>query len=181
LAENHLLSYYQGKIAWEDLFPDPEGESQNGHRLPAGGANLSVVDKSKIQSYQIREFVEALTGIAMDLKAATQSEPSMRLALLGAVSPVALARTVIDAAKSGTRTATAAAFQLTEILGCLQQARRYQVSKRLTKPWLEYLHQATAAVAALLKQLEADHPEELNAGSAFRRYSRAVLGRKAAQ
>ena len=83
LEETHLLSYYQGKIAWEDLFPDPDAPPGDRNSTPLIAANASLVDKSRIQSYQIREFVEALTGIGDDLKAATQSEPSMRLALLG--------------------------------------------------------------------------------------------------
>ncbi len=76
----------------------------------------SGVDKSRIQSYQIREFVEALNGISQDLAASTQSEPSMRLALLGPVSPLALAHTVSDAVCSGCRSPMAAAFNWSKFL-----------------------------------------------------------------
>lgn len=180
LEENHLLSYYQGKIAWEDLFPDPDVPPGNGNSTAMLAANTSSVDKSKIQSYQIREFVEALTGIAEDLKAATQSEPSMRLALLGTVSPVALARTVIDAVNFQRRTVTAAGFQLTEILASLQSVKRYEVRERLAAQWLEYVDQATAQVKALLDGLVTAHPDQLAGNGAFKRYSRAVLERRAA-
>ncbi len=174
LEENHLLSYYQGKITWEDLFPDPEPfpGDQNGK---ATASTLSVVDKSKIQSYQIREFVEALRGIQDDLKRATESEPCMRLSLLGAVSPVSLARTVIDAVACNRRTATAAGFQLTEILVCLLTARQFQVRSRLAAQWLQYVDRAMNEVEGLLEKLIQDHSNELGADTAFKRYSRAVL------
>lgn len=178
LEESGLLSYYQGKVAWEDLFPDPEKAPSDGGSPPVTPANVSLVDKSKIQSYQIREFVEALTGITEDLKAATQSEPSMRLALMGPVSPVALARTVIEAVNSGRRTPTAAGFQLTEILVCLQSAKRYEVRERLATQWVQYVDQAAEQVEALLKGVVAAQAE-LSENSAFKRYSRAVLERRA--
>lgn len=175
IEENHLLSYYQGKIAWEDLFPDPEPVpvSANGHT--GAVTSPSGVDKSKIQSYQIREFVEALRGIQDDLKRATDSEPCMRLSLLGAVSPVSLSRTVVDAVGCGRRTGTAAGFQLTEILACLQSAKLYQVRPHLVEKWRQYVAQAESEVEALLGKLVQDHAEELGANTAFKRYSRAVL------
>ncbi|MEW6441457.1 MAG: hypothetical protein AB1640_11030 [bacterium] len=48
----------------------------------------SPVDTARIQSYQIREFVEALQGIRDDLKNASGAcEQAMRMALVGVVSP----------------------------------------------------------------------------------------------
>jgi len=180
VEERNLLSYYQGKIAWEDLFPDPEVPPASGNSTAVIAANASSVDKTRIQSYQIREFVEALTGLGEDLKAATQSEPSMRLALLGPVSPVALARTIMEAVNSQRRTATAAGFQLTEILASLQSAKRFGVRERLAAQWLEYVDQATAQVKALLDGLVTAHADLFTGNGAFNRYSRAVLGRREA-
>lgn len=174
IEESHLLSYYQGRIAWEALFPDPEagGETHGDSIIPAP---LSGVDKSRIQSYQVREFVEALAGLNQDLKSATQSEPAMRLALLGPVSPVALAQTILEAATAARRTPTAAAFQLVEILACLQSARSNQTPARLTAVWSELLAQAAGKISRHLDALRAAHPAEFAANKAFARYQKSVL------
>lgn len=175
VEEAHLLSYYQGRISWEELFPDPDfpiGQSEN---LPLPATPAAGVDKSRIQSYQIREFVEALTGLRQDLSAATRSEPSMRLALLGPVSPYALAQTVLDAVKSARRTPTAAAFQLVEILACLKSARSFTVSEKLSETWEQHLKDATNKISRILKDLIASHGETMIANKAFGRYQRTVL------
>jgi hypothetical protein len=175
IEESHLVSYYQGRIAWEQLFPDPDGDDPTG-RTPSSPAPADAgVDKSRIQSYQIREFVEALAGLNQDLRSATQSEPSMRLALLGPVSPVAMAQTIFDAAKADRRTPTAAGFQLVEILACLQAARGQKVSDRLVAAWQQHLEQSFGKIARLLEQLVGSHPEMFAANKAFRRYQKAVL------
>jgi phosphatidylserine/phosphatidylglycerophosphate/cardiolipin synthase-like enzyme len=174
IEENHLLSYYQGRIAWEALFPDPEvgGDSHGETTIPAP---VTGVDKSRIQSYQVREFVEALAGLNQDLKAATQSEPAMRLALLGPVSPVALAQTILDAASTGRRTPTAAAFQLVEILACLQSARSHPVPERLAGKWADLLAQATDKISRHLHLLQGNHAADFAANKAFSRYHQAIL------
>src|SRR5438477_348650 len=80
-------AYYQGRISWEDLFPEPDPPPGTGGATPNAGEFGEGVDTSQIQSYQMREFVEALKGIADDLRAASKSSrPCMRLALLGTVS-----------------------------------------------------------------------------------------------
>jgi hypothetical protein len=88
---------------------------------------------------------------------------------------VSLARTVVEAVAYGRRTGTAAGFQLTEILACLQMAKLYQVRPHLSAPWLQYVAQAENEVEALLGKLVEGRPEELGANTAFKRYSRAVL------
>jgi hypothetical protein len=176
INEDSLLSYYQGKISWEDLFPETIPPS-----LPtwsAGAAPESGVDKSKIQSYQIRAFVEALTGIRNDLKAASQAGAAMRLALLGPVSPVALAKSVLDAVESRQRSPTAAAFQFVEILACLKSVRGLEVSGKLKQSWLDYVDQAHARVLGHLSALECLHPLELAEDGSFARYRRAVLAKR---
>jgi hypothetical protein len=175
IEETSLLSYYQGRISWEELFPDPElamGQDSNAILPTAPGAG---VDKSRIQSYQIREFVEALTGLRQDLQAATQTDPSMRLALLGPVSPVALAQTILEAAKSGRRTPTAAAFQLVEILSCLKSAHAFPVPEKLSQAWEQHLGEATKKTARILEQLLSAHDKSLVPSKAFSRYQKAVL------
>ena len=175
IEETNLLSYYQGRIAWEDLFPNPDLPAGQGGNPAAPAAPDAGVDKTRIQSYQIREFVEALTGLRQDLKAATQSEPSMRLALLGPVSPVALANTILEAAKSGRRTPTAAAFQLVEILACLNSARSFEVPEKLSLAWQQHLGDTTSKTSRLLEQLLSAHCDALASNKAFSRYQNAIL------
>lgn len=171
-AEQHLIAYYQGRITWEELFPDPEGESQSHDNSP-GEDDASGVDTSRIQSYIVREFVEALKGITDDLKAAAQSPKAcMRLALLGAVSPVALARRVVESAQTGERTPTATGFQLVEILGCLEGARHFPASERFKTDWTDLIAVATQQVVEMLEMLQARFPEELSHD--FHQYARTV-------
>jgi hypothetical protein len=175
IEENHLISYYQGRIAWEQLFPDPDAGEPSGDQSTVVPAIASGVDKSRIQSYQIREFVEALAGLNQDLRSATQSEPAMRLALLGPVSPFALAQTIIDAVAAGRRTPTAAGFQLVEILACLQSVRSHPVPERLADVWQQHLQQVNGKISRLLEKLVADHPALFASNKAFARYRKAVL------
>lgn len=174
IQETDLLFYYQGRISWEELFPDPDAPAGQTDTSALPATPAAGVDKSRIQSYQIREFVEALTGIRQDLEAATQSESSMRLALLGPVSPVALAQTVRDAVDAGGRTPMAAAFQLVEILACLKSARSFAVPERLSEAWERHLGDATNKITTIFKQLLAAHGEPL-ASKTFDRYQKTVL------
>jgi phosphatidylserine/phosphatidylglycerophosphate/cardiolipin synthase-like enzyme len=175
IEETNLLSYYQGRISWEELFPDPDPPTGQLDSQPVPATSVAGVDKSRIQSYQIREFVEALTGLSQDLMSATRSEPCMRLALLGPVSPFALAQSVIEAVKSRRRTPTAAAFQLVEILACLKSACSFAVPEKLTKIWERHLEDSTKKIAHILRELVGAHGEELASNRAFRRYQKAVL------
>lgn len=175
IREADLLSYYQGRIAWEQLFPDADAAPGEGNGKPTPADAGAGVDKSRIQSYQIREFVEALAGLRRDLQAATQSEPAMRLALLGPVSPYALAQAVVDAVKSTGRSPTAAAFQLVEILAILKAARFFAVPERLTDAWRKHLDQTTKSTSRLLEQLIGEHSDMLATNGSFARYRKVVL------
>jgi len=175
IEESSLLCYYQGRISWEQLFPDPDLAMGQNNNAPLPTAPGAGVDKSRIQSYQIREFVEALTGLRQDLQAATRTEPSIRLALLGPVSPVALAQTIFEATKLGRRTPTAAAFQLVEILSCLKSARAFPVPEKLLQAWKKHLEEATKKIARILEQIFSANCEPLLSGKAFERYQKAVL------
>jgi hypothetical protein len=171
-----LISYYQGKIAWEDLFPDPDPDPPGNSIPPTRPAlEASGVDKSRIQSYQIREFVEALSGIRDELKTAARSERSMRLALSGAVSPLTLAHTVIEAVKAGRRTPMAAAFQLVEILACLQSARSFEVPPALVGVWHQHLTETGKEIGLLLRTMVAKHPDLFRKNKNFRRYEKTIL------
>ncbi len=160
INEGHLIAYYQGRIAWEELFPDPESPKNPGSP-DENPSERSGVDTSRIQSYIVREFIEALKGLTDDLKAAASSSRGcMRHALLGAVSPVSLARQVFDAATEKRRSPTAAGFQLVEILGCLEKARGFGDPPNRAD-WTDLLGQAIGRVQGMLTKLEEGFREEL--------------------
>ena len=166
--EQMLLQYYQGRISYEELFP-PEDE-------PGPGAGTSTreelggVDTSKIQSYQIREFVESLEGLREDLRLASASERTMKLALTGPVSPVALAGVVATHVAEGTRTPTAGGFQLVEILNCIDETSTLPNAEA----WGTYRQDATAEVLGLLEDLRRQHPNDLGKRTSFARYESKI-------
>lgn len=173
LAEQHLIAYYQGRITWEDLFPDPFADDKNSSRGGDEASPEQNVDTSRIQSYIVREFVEALKGINDDLKAAAKSTKAcMRLALLGTVSPIALARGVFDAAGRAERSPTAAGFQLVEILGCLDAALHHETSPAFVGDWRTLVTEAGSIVAEMVNDLQGRYPDELS--GEFKRYAKAL-------
>ena len=154
-GEKLLLAYYQGRIAPEDIYPPPPGESDNPPNpgIPKN-ATESEVDTSRIQSYQVREFVEALQGILDDLQSASQAtEAAMKHAVCGELSPIALAREVIRAAHDRRRTPTAAGFELVEILACLAKAEHFGVSPKHKVVWQDCLGRTRQEIVSLLSAL----------------------------
>lgn len=175
-GEQLLLQYYQGRIAYPDLFPPPPGYEEEGESSAAIPEEPRV-DTSRIQSYQVREFVEALQGIRDDLRLASAgTEASMRLALFGQVSPIALARQIRDAALEKRRSPTAAGFQLVEIAACLFEESLHDAVR---PGWDPLVNEAREKVEALLQEIVQLHSEHLGPKSAFQRYAGTMLGRKA--
>lgn len=173
-GEDHLLAYYQGRIAWEDLFPEPISWGDEVRSSALIEHETSRVDTSRIQAYQVREFVEALHGIRSDLRRSANTPGAMRLALLGPVSPVALARQVLAAVNEGHRTPIAAGFQLLEILVCIAESRRYSVPKHYQTAWNELVAAADDEVNRMIARLRADAPESFTATDGFARYERTI-------
>jgi hypothetical protein len=175
-GENALLAYYQGKISIEDIYPSPPDEPGK-HNDPAGVKNDErAVDTTRIQSYQIREFVEALQGIHDDLRSAARAtETAMKQAVMGEVSPLALAREVLRAVNERRRSPTAAGFQLVEILACLSQAELFDVPASRVETWRNCLSGARTNVEALLSELLDWNGGELKSQRAFDRYRGAIL------
>jgi hypothetical protein len=179
-GEKLLLQYYQGRIAAEDIYPPPPGESDVLPEpvIPNNGSE-SGVDTSRIQSYQIREFVEALQGIHDDLRSASQAtEAAMKQAVRGELSPTTLAHEVVRAAHDKGRSATAAGFQLVEILACLAKAEHFDVSPKHKTVWVDCLGRAREEIMSLLSALIVWGGGELQLGSAFNRYHTAILKRR---
>jgi phosphatidylserine/phosphatidylglycerophosphate/cardiolipin synthase-like enzyme len=146
--EDELLSFYLGRIAYEDAFPDDssdgsiEGDDDDPPVLRIGG-----VDTSGIKTYQMRLFVDALPGVREDLLRASRSPSSMRVALVGPVSPVALAREV---ALHRTRSWAAKGFQLVEILACVEEAARLDVRPEHRERWQDATDDARNTLERLL-------------------------------
>jgi len=169
-SERNLICYYQGRITWEELFPDPDGPVLSGNDLPDIEIKRGV-DTSGIQAYQVREFVEALKGIHDDLRAASQStEPAMRLALTGPVSPVALGTAVAEAVKRGGRTPVAGGFQLVEILACLDQAKAWDIPEKHAEAWRVALREGIHKLERLLHDLRSLHENQFPPGCFFEQY-----------
>jgi hypothetical protein len=176
-GESVLLAYYQGKISVEDIYPSPSNEPGNdSDPLGAKGSDETAVDTTKIQSYQIREFVEALQGIHDDLRSAARAtETAMKHAVLGEVSPLALAREVMRAVNEHRRSPTAAGFQLVEILASLSQAELFDVPTSRSAAWCTCISRARSEVEALLSDLLEWNGGELKSQRAFHRYRGAIL------
>ena len=173
LAEHSLIAYYQGRVSWEELFPPPVLPPTPTPTPPSDDGG-SEVDTSKIQSYQIREFVEALAGIRQELREASESSrPRMRLALLGSVSPVALATRIAEAAGNG-RTPTAAGFQLVELLACLQSSRSFPKDRGHYKDWASLVDEAESHIRKRLDEMRQQHRDALSSPM-FARYEATVL------
>ena len=172
-SEALLIGYYQGRISFEEMFPPPAGEGFDKEKTDTV-VEVSSIDTSRIQSYQIREFVEALPGIVADLGAAKTSGATIRLALIGQVSPLALAREVYRAVDEKRRTPVAAGFQIIEILGCLFQAREFDVPDKVAMVWNEYVQKAISEVEAILGKMKGTFPYHLSKGTSFAKYERAL-------
>ncbi|MCX5744173.1 MAG: hypothetical protein NT062_16915, partial [Proteobacteria bacterium] len=168
----------QGRITWPDLYPPNElGGMEAGAAADAKAGAVtdgSQVDTSQIQAYQVREFVEALAGLRADLKSAsTSTAASMRQAVLGPVSPLALARHVADAVDHATRSPTAGGFQLVEIAACLDEAVRLPVTGDAVQ-WADVLGQARTTVGALLARVQDAHPAAFPPDGPFRSFQRSL-------
>jgi hypothetical protein len=172
-SESALLSYYQGRIRFEDMFPLKEERDQAKSTAAELRPQESRVDTSKIQSYQVKSFVEALAGLREDLaRAATSTKARMQRAVLGPVSPLALAREIVAQERSGARSAVAAGFELVEILFCLGEAKTTAAE---SEDWTKTVDQGTEAVRSLLIEMIQRRPELGQPGTAFARYSTHAL------
>jgi hypothetical protein len=169
IGESALVAFYQGRLSFEDLFPGAvDGDLDLGDA--AVDATTSAVDTSKILSYQIRAFVEALPGIRQEIERSSGTVNSIRLAMLGPVSPVALGRMVEDEVKGG-RSPIAGAFQLSELVLCLRQVKRpAQLAEEVLEAWDAALHEAEQKLLAALERVHLAAPT-VRESTEFRNYS----------
>lgn len=171
-GEGDLLAYYQGRITFDDLYPDPDGSV--GREGPTGAAarNVQAVDKSRIQAYQIRAFVDALPGIRRELLAARGSGGVLYQAFLGEVSPVALAQHILTQVAQSSRSVTAAAFQLVELIAMLRSVAAQAPDD--VEHYAATCDQARQAIEKRLDTLRQANASELSATSAFARYATSL-------
>ena len=112
--EQQLLAYFHGRIGEDDLLMLLEQRAQQladgvgsrGRRSPAGGP-------PELPDPRVRREPVRAGGHA---QAALYSPRALETALLGEFSPAALAERVLTALRAGRRSATAAAFQFTELV-----------------------------------------------------------------
>ena len=168
-GEKALLAYYQGRITFDDLYPDPEDGSLGDEQPTRVPPAAQGVDQSRIQANQIRVFVDALPGIRRELRAATESSGAVYQAFFGEVSPVALARLTLDEVAKGVRSVTAAAFHLTELLALLRAVAAQ--APEGVEHYAEICRDAQRTIKAQLDELDQKHPE-LGTASTLARYAR---------
>jgi hypothetical protein len=114
--EQQLLAYFHGRIGEEDLVELLETRAA---QAAVGGQPPPPVETERLrrlQSYLLRDFVESLFGLTDALRQATRSPRAFEQALVGDFSPASLADQILEALRTGRRSATAAAFQLVELL-----------------------------------------------------------------
>jgi len=168
-GEDELLLYYQGRITFDDVYPEVELPGAADHEGKAEPRPGSAVDKNRIQAYQVRAFVDALHGLNRELLAVRGSAGVLYQAFLGEVSPVALARHVVEQVASGKRSVTAGAFQLTELSAMLRAVAAQ--APHDVEHYAATCERARLEVAAMLERLRKTHAGELSAQSAFARYA----------
>lgn len=169
-TEGDLLAFYQGRILLEDVFPTAtEDDTQTNDIEPIA----SAVDTSKILSYQVRAFVEALAGIRRELATVRGGEAALRVALLGPVSPTALGSAIYEEVSKQGRSATAGAFQLVELSSCVEEAAARVMDESVQEAWNKACAEARAKLAHWLDELRRENAS-LRQGL-FQRYAETVL------
>lgn len=168
-GESDLLAYYQGRITFDDLYPDPEGGTRGDGASSRDPRFEQSVDKAKIQAYQIRAFVDALPGLRRTLLAARGSRGLLYQAFMGEVSPLALAEEITLLAARGGRSATAAAFQLVELVALLDGLAAEVPAD--VEHYAEVSGQARDKIQKHLDTLRQASGSQLGASSAFARYA----------
>lgn len=173
-SEAAMLAFFLGRLAFEDAWPAPHDEEAPGEAASVVTAE-PCVDTSEIVSYQIRLFVEALPGIRQSLRSCRATEMAIRQALLGPISLVALARTIVEAVHEGRRSATAGGFQLVELLACLEEVANDEVEARLAEAWTRACADARAELVMHLHAIR-EGDGALAPATPFDRYAVTVLG-----
>lgn len=132
-TEGELIDYF--------LFgrePDLDDDGSSGGRGTEPRSDKDApVDTSRILAYFIRRFVQAIPGIEAEINRLNYSRVALEATLRGPTSPLELAERAfaslfqVSAADEPTKTPTAVAFQLVEIIAALKRCRHRISDKEL--------------------------------------------------
>jgi hypothetical protein len=170
-TEGELIEYF--------LFGTEPEEWEQGGGLPGESgapATDAPIDTSRILTYFIRRFVQAIPGIEAEIKRAGYSRASLDAALRGPTSPLELAErayaslTRDPAPDEPAKTPTAVGFQLTEILAALLRCQAHVTDSDLQ----ECFQPVVARCRGMLDTLVSKQPELQSEG--FRLYQQRILG-----
>jgi hypothetical protein len=170
-TEGELIEYF--------LFGTEPEESGKGGGLPGepeAAATDAPIDTSRILTYFIRRFVQAIPGIEAEIKRAGYSRASLDAVLRGPTSPLELAErayasfTRDPAPDEPAKTPTAVGFQLTEILAALLRCQTDVTDSEL----LECFQPVIARCREMLDALASNQAELQSDG--FRLYRQRILG-----
>ena len=170
-TEGELIEYF--------LFGTEPEEWEQGGGLPGESgapATDAPIDTSRILTYFIRRFVQAIPGIEAEIKRAGYSRASLDAALRGPTSPLELAErayaslTRDPAPDEPAKTPTAVGFQLTEILAALLRCQAHVTDSDLQ----ECFQPVIARCRGMLDTLVSKQPELQSEG--FRLYQQRILG-----
>jgi hypothetical protein len=169
LTEEELIEFYRTGVY-------PKGGDGDGGGGDGGGGDPrpgpqakpdAGTDPSKILSYRIRSFVEALPGLEAAIRAAGDCAPALRSCLLMHTGAVALAKSAMEsfaeiggAERQGpVKTPVAAAFQIIEITAIVEEAARRQRSPDCRAVFAE----ALGLLRGMLQELRERFPADLGA------------------
>lgn len=154
-SEEQLLAYFHGRISEEDLLTRLEQQAREGSPPTASTVPSDSERLRLLQNYIVREFVEGLYGLTRAVQEAAFSPRAAEQALLGDLSPVSLAEQVVQALCAGRRSATAAAFQLAELIrvvGELPWSAPVEQSKDVWAAFELVRHRALERLFTIVKQ-----------------------------
>ncbi|MBF0290629.1 MAG: hypothetical protein HQK86_00575 [Nitrospinae bacterium] len=179
VGENDILNYYQDRISWEEIFGNLDDETICTSENEQSFKDESIlVDTSKITSYRIRSFVEALPGLAKNIREAMVSGRILKMALLGDVSPVALSRQIRKAGSTGAdadrRSITACSFQMLEILICMAEAMGNAPENEKSNEFRSIFDDAMRKVYDDLKAMKRIDPTAFAPKTSLAKYEKTV-------
>jgi len=171
-TEGELIDYF--------LFGREPDEWDDGSGLQGedskGPATDAPIDTRGILAYFIRRFVQAIPGIEAEIRRAGYSRAALDAVLRGPTSPLELAErayaslTLSPSEDEPAKTATAVAFQLTEIVAALQRCQKGVTDAELHACFTPVLTRCRGMLDSLSMQYS-----ELQA-EGFRLYQSRILG-----
>jgi hypothetical protein len=170
LSERELIEFYKTGI-----FQGNGGGGEGGGMKKKNSTRESTADTSRILSYHIRDFVEALPGLQASVMEAKDCAPALRSCLLMHASACALAERAVGglltrADDGPSKTTMAVAFQLVELAALITACSRDTKTPECRLIFSE----AQTKIQAMLEVVRKRQPEELES-ELFKRYEADIL------